>query len=1167
MRFRSLHLLRFGLFTDHRLRFGEGEGRLHLIYGKNESGKSTALRAIGDFLFGFGQKVRDDFLHDRAALRVGAELLLGDGRSLELYRKRGHVRTLLDAEGHPVDGDPVAPLLGAWDRRGFERMFGLDHQRLRQGGQELLEGGGNVALGLFQAGAGTGQVRELLESLDAEADQLFRPRGSTQRINARLKEYRDQREQTQSSAASPSEYHTIERELGEVEEQLADHGHRASSLESKWLERQRVRTNLRDLAQRRMLLAELDELKAVPDPSEGAVERRRAAEKQLLRARSQRELAVQQLEQLRLKRERLQLRQPILDATNEIEALDKMLARVSVAADDLPKREANLELSRQSIEALLHNLKLSVTVEQVRTALPTPSQIQLLRTLAEEGDKTEQLLAELSIQLSELDRERELLARELHALPNGPDPRPLEQTLQRLRSEPTEARLQEHGREAASALQRLEQTLNALPLWSGKLEQLRVLAVPLSETVTRFSSSWQERATASEQAERQLAEAEQTERLAARELEHAGVEPHAPSQDDVRAARGHRDAGWDLLRRGYVDGTEDVAAAAKAYDPERSLAEAYEAAVQSADQLADRRQADTARAARHEQARVAFEEARRVKIACQERVEAARAAAAELRRGWAAQWTALCTEPLPPLEMRDWLRERSRILELGEQAEQATTRHSEIQTRLIESRQTLVRALEQAGLPASEELGLADLLEQAELGARQLRSASELRTRLTEALGQSSTKREILAGRVRQQQDRQGELKEQWKAALSAIGKDEQLHPLEARALLDGFEELRVKLTQWQEAQHRVDAMHRDRQALEGSLARLLPELMPELGQLSALDAAQQLTRLHKEAVQAKARRDEIDQDLENAEQQLEAAQQEIQTAESELAILCERWGCSASEDLEAMEARAARKQRAILELRELEKQLVKRGDGLDIEQLVQEARGAELDALTLELGDIENQRDSERAQITVLAERRGQLRQKLANMTGGDDAARSSQKAALLACSLRRDAEQWALVKVAADLLRRGLQRYRELNQGPVIGLASERFCQLTLGRYPRLAVDYDEQDQPVLKGVRDTGSEVAIDQLSDGTCDQLHLALRLAVLEQLLDKGERLPVVADDLLVHFDDERSAAALEALSELARRTQVLYFTHHATIVELAKERLDPDRLVVHQLPG
>jgi len=59
----------------------------------------------------------------------------------------------------------------------------------------------------------------------------------------------------------------------------------------------------------------------------------------------------------------------------------------------------------------------------------------------------------------------------------------------------------------------------------------------------------------------------------------------------------------------------------------------------------------------------------------------------------------------------------------------------------------------------------------------------------------------------------------------------------------------------------------------------------------------------------------------------------------------------------------------------------------------------------------------------------------------------------------------------------------------------------------------------------------------------------------------------VVDDILIQFDDDRATAALRALAELSRRTQIVLFSHHEHVCRLAQACVDPDRLIVHRLLG
>lgn len=96
--------------------------------------------------------------------------------------------------------------------------------------------------------------------------------------------------------------------------------------------------------------------------------------------------------------------------------------------------------------------------------------------------------------------------------------------------------------------------------------------------------------------------------------------------------------------------------------------------------------------------------------------------------------------------------------------------------------------------------------------------------------------------------------------------------------------------------------------------------------------------------------------------------------------------------------------------------------------------------------------------------------------------------------------------------------------------------------------------------------GEQVPVDLMSNGTRDQLFLAFRIAGVEQYCERAEPLPFIADDILVHFDDDRSAAALELLAELGLKTQVLLFTHHSSVRSIAQDLARKGRASIYELP-
>ena len=108
------------------------------------------------------------------------------------------------------------------------------------------------------------------------------------------------------------------------------------------------------------------------------------------------------------------------------------------------------------------------------------------------------------------------------------------------------------------------------------------------------------------------------------------------------------------------------------------------------------------------------------------------------------------------------------------------------------------------------------------------------------------------------------------------------------------------------------------------------------------------------------------------------------------------------------------------------------------------------------------------------------------------------------------------------------------------------------TLGSFDKLTVDFDSEPLKLL-GRRPNGTVVEVAGMSEGTRDQLYLALRLAELDMHLGQAHVLPFIADDLFINYDDERAKAGLEALGKLSLKTQVLFLTHHKHLLPVVQE--------------
>jgi uncharacterized protein YhaN len=124
---------------------------------------------------------------------------------------------------------------------------------------------------------------------------------------------------------------------------------------------------------------------------------------------------------------------------------------------------------------------------------------------------------------------------------------------------------------------------------------------------------------------------------------------------------------------------------------------------------------------------------------------------------------------------------------------------------------------------------------------------------------------------------------------------------------------------------------------------------------------------------------------------------------------------------------------------------------------------------------------------------------------------------------------------ELAAEVLHAADDRVRSRFSPRITAEAGKLLSRLTRGKYPSVQLSPEMQ-----LSVRDGVLQRPAAAMSCGTVDQMYLALRLAMCHLLLPKSA--PLILDDALVNFDDDRCAAALELLKEEAENRQVILFS-------------------------
>jgi uncharacterized protein YhaN len=278
--------------------------------------------------------------------------------------------------------------------------------------------------------------------------------------------------------------------------------------------------------------------------------------------------------------------------------------------------------------------------------------------------------------------------------------------------------------------------------------------------------------------------------------------------------------------------------------------------------------------------------------------------------------------------------------------------------------------------------------------------------------------------------------------------------------------------------------------------------------------------------------------------------------------------GLDANSDPLAVAAEAQEYRTIASELAEKRNELARAGDGLGEDALSQEAGSISPDENAAELSVLEKDEERLVGESQAAAQAETEADRLLCDLAGRKGAAEAAQEVQNAALGIGICAERWMRLEAARRILERAMERYRVANEHPLVRRASEIFG-LIAGTGPkplaRLAVRYRDGDAPTLIGLRADGSECDVEGMSEGTRDQLYLALRIATIERHVAENEALPFFADDLFITSDDERIVPGLAALAELGRSTQVILFTHHRHVLDAAFSTLPSGSVMVHRL--
>lgn len=159
-------------------------------------------------------------------------------------------------------------------------------------------------------------------------------------------------------------------------------------------------------------------------------------------------------------------------------------------------------------------------------------------------------------------------------------------------------------------------------------------------------------------------------------------------------------------------------------------------------------------------------------------------------------------------------------------------------------------------------------------------------------------------------------------------------------------------------------------------------------------------------------------------------------------------------------------------------------------------------------------------------------------------------QERANLAAKIWYEVQEWLRYQLAVQWVNKALAGASADRYPAIIRQAEQYFALLTDHRYSQIDLTADG-----IKVVRRDQEVFLVEELSQGTAEQLYIALRLGFVTVMSDQAN-FPVIIDDGFVNFDNVRRQRMLALLEKIAEKNQVIYFTADDRIKDLDVKILD-----------
>lgn len=1136
IRIRKLEFVRFGMFSDKSIDFGdqpENKAELHIIHGPNESGKTTVAEGCLRLLYGFPMREPYDYVHQRKNLQVRGEVEL-DGKCDSVIRLPSRKNSLTNYSGMPYPEDYFEKALSGFEEAEYRKLFCLNDETIEKGGDEITTGKGDIGKLLFGAAAGISEISEILDEIQEKSYQLYKPRARKAKLPNLKRDWEEIDKQIKSTTMSAAQFSSLGDELN-----LAQKDEEDARIQLKRHEETKSRyTSLKQVLRRMSVVESIESyLSEYPDyPSHIPISQ--ADLDKMIRSRieleSEKNSLKSKLEKLESDLNTINQDPKRIGLLSYLKEIEQLRSRYETAEMDISKRKNELQKITDDMQRAAADVEISSETDLTSLAI-TKSDIS---TLFMHCNRLKELSQQASMEQKEVDKLKssiDTVRYEYNKLKDTMlDGENVSQILescdiQELRSEYTVAI--EKNKEAADKFYRALKDLSVRNKQFDSVPSTGLNYLEANEKSKQLLGKQEE----AKRLQNELLETENKQTKTRNQIMQLKNLAGLASDAEVENIKERRNKAWQVHRKALTTDTAD----------------SFEITMYELDDASDLRQSSASRLGELRQMETQSSDFEINKNKIKKQLLPIETEISKLENSLNHISESLGIEPpLEPIAVVNWL-ERVEIARTASNELSAISKKNE---EILKSADLLKNQLVNEMNVSDESVDFIRILinatkidEDSRKHRQNLASKQSSLDELVKDLNLRSKNIDNLHSQtVKAENDLNSFIKDRINISTNASDID---------ILLERFRELQSLDVKRSEAEYRVQSMQNDQSLFCNKVNEIAEKF-----QIPLLDNPLELYR----------RLEEVGSNAKNADKEFTEVRDKIEEAKKDIGInehkltdlnhqikslakgLPDRLEINSLEDLRAAFLKINEIKSKRDQLEDIRNDICFTLDVGSLDEARSELAGKNNDTIESQLAETEREILAATERYEAASQRKIKAQVERQNVPSDENIAKLVEKRRTIELEMQEVALEHLEWSFGHRLAEGAIRRYSETHRSGMLKATESAFSKLTNGAYQKLRTQFESGGE-ILVAIDKNNFTKRADTMSKGTRFQLYLALRAAAYEHMVESGVVLPFFCDDVFETFDEDRTRAACLMMNHIGHKGQAIYFTHHQHVVDIARE--------------